>query len=191
MDIEIHFLGVARQASSGTRGTPASRLLGSVVRPLPRVAGAEAFHVCPRYMHSMAGAQNSEDVRDTTYARASRRCVMGLYAMSAIWGAVQIAFPESGVLYLVSALLFASLASGWASFDAKMRGIKIIPVLRMLYFFLWPIGAVVYLLFRSGLRGLLTAVVHGIGLITTLAVASYATLYGLHFAGMLDARYYQ
>ncbi len=139
----------------------------------------------------MAEVQNTDEYRNATYGKVSRRCVFGLYAMSAIWGAIQIAFPENGILYLASALLFATLASGWAIFDAKMRGIKILPVLQMLYFFLWPIGAVIYLLYRSGMRGLLTAVVHGIGLTTTLAVAFYATFYGLHFAGMLDARYYQ
>jgi len=138
----------------------------------------------------MPEVENTGEDRKATYAKMSRQCVIGLYAMSAIWGALQIAFPENGVLYLVSALLFASLASGWAIFDGKMRGIRILPVLQMLHFFFWPIGAVIYLLYRSGMRGLLTAVVHGICLTTTLAVAFYSTFYGLHFAGMLDARYY-
>ena len=116
---------------------------------------------------------------------------MALYGMAAAWGAIQIAFPDSGLLYAASALLFATFASSWLWFDAKAREIKILPVLQMLYFFLWPIGAIIYLLYRSGTRGLVTALLHGIGLMTTLAMAFYATFYGLHFAGMLDARYYQ
>ncbi len=129
--------------------------------------------------------------RKPEYAKASRRCAVGLYAMSALWGALQIAFPENGLLYFVSALLFALLATGWAIWDAKSRSIRVMPILQMLYFFLWPIGAVTYLIYRSGMRGLLTAVLHGIGLFATLTLTFYATFYGLHFAGMLDPRYYQ
>ena len=139
----------------------------------------------------MAELEKTGEDQNATYAKVSRRCVIGLYVVSAVWGALQIAFPENGILYLVSALLGASLATGWSIFDAKMQGIRILPVLQMLYFFIWPMGAVIYLLYRSGMRGLLTAVVHGIGLTTTLAAAFYATLYGLHFTAMLDARYYQ
>jgi hypothetical protein len=60
----------------------------------------------------------------------------------------------------------------------------------MLYFFLWPIGALTYLIYRSGIRGLFTATIHGIGLVAALALTFYVTFYGLHFAGMLDPRYY-
>jgi hypothetical protein len=111
--------------------------------------------------------------------------------MSALSGALQILFPDNELLNLVSALLFALFASSWAALDAKMRGIRILRVFQVLYFFLWPIGAVIYLLYRSGMRGLVTAVIHGFGLTLTLAATAYATLYGLHFAGLLDASYYR
>jgi hypothetical protein len=90
--------------------------------------------------------------------------------MSAAWGALQIAFPNNGSLYLLSALLFASLATGWAIWDAKSHGIGILPILQMLYFFVWPVSELTYLIYRSGIRGVLTATIHGIGLVATLAV---------------------
>lgn len=139
----------------------------------------------------MAGVRDTFEDLNATYIRMSRGCVIGLYAMSAIWGALQIAFPGNGILYLSSALLFATFASGWAMLDARVRGIRIPHVLQMFYFFVWPIGAVIYLLYRSGMRGLFTAMVHGIGLTTTLALAFYSTLFGLHHAGMLDPVFYQ
>ena len=44
--------------------------------------------------------------------------------------------------------------------------------------------------YMSGWRGMLTAGLHGIGMMFLMAVTFYATLYCLHFAGLLDARYY-
>jgi hypothetical protein len=111
--------------------------------------------------------------------------------MMMVAGAVQILFPENGAVYLTCALLCALLATGWADCDTRARGITILPVLYMLYFIFWPGGAVVYLLYRSGLRGLMTAVIHGLGLAATFVASFYATFYGLHFAGLLDSRYYR
>ncbi len=70
------------------------------------------------------------------------------------------------------------------------RGINFLPILQILYFLLWPIGATVYLIYRSGWRGLLSAGLHGFGMRFLMTVTFYATFFGLHFAGLLDARYY-
>jgi len=126
----------------------------------------------------------------TTFARWSRYCVVGLYAMSALWGGLQIAFPDSTRLYFLSALCFALFATFWARYDSKSRGITFLPILQMVYFLLWPIGAVVYLIYRSGGRGLLTAGMYGIGMVALMAATFYATFFGLHFTGLLDHRYY-
>ena len=45
----------------------------------------------------------------------------------------------------------------------------------MLYFLLWSLGATVYLIYRSGWRGLLTAGLHGIGMTLLMAATFYAT----------------
>ena len=124
------------------------------------------------------------------YSRWSKNCAIGLYIMSAIWGGLQIPFPEHAGLYLFSAICFALLATFWARYDSKARGISFLPILQMLYFLLWPIGATVYLLYRSGGHGLLTAGLHGFGMMFLMALTFYATFFGLHFAGLLDARYY-
>lgn len=125
------------------------------------------------------------------YVKLARKCVFGLYVMSVVWGIIQVVFPDNGVIYILSTLLFAFLASGWLAFDAKIHGIKIVPVLQMLHFFFWPIGAIIYLLFRSKLRGIFVYVVHGFGLCLTFTTSFFGTFYGSHFMGMLDSRYYQ
>ena len=110
--------------------------------------------------------------------------------MSALWGGLQIASPDNGRLFLIAAFAFALLATLWARYDAKSRSLALLPVLQMLYFFAWPVGAVLYLVYRSGSRGLLTACIHGIGMMLLMALTFYATLYGLHFAGLLDSQFY-
>lgn len=110
--------------------------------------------------------------------------------MFALWGVLQLIVRENGALYLAFVLLAAGFATGWAIFDAKKRGVQILPVVQMLYFLVWPLGAVIYLLYRSGMRGLLTALLHAIGLTMTLFVAFHVTFFSLHAAGLLDARYY-
>ena len=125
------------------------------------------------------------------YYRWSIYCAIALYLSSALWGVFQIIFPDNGALYLLFTLLFALSATSWARYDSMARGKPILPVLQMLYFFLWPIGAPLYLTFRSGWRGILTAAMHGIAMLVLMGSTFYATFYGLHFAGLLDARYYQ
>ena len=122
------------------------------------------------------------------FARWSKNCAIGLYVMSAISGGLEIPFPEHAGLYLISALCFALLATSWARYDSKARGISFLPILQMLYFLLWPLGATVYLIYRSGWRGLLNAGLHGIGMMFLMILTFYATFFGLHFAGLLDAR---
>ena len=124
------------------------------------------------------------------YSLWSRRCVYILYVVSALWGIVQIAFPDNASLYLLFSLLFALSATLWARNDSLAHSNPILPVLQMLYFLFWPIGAIVYLIVRSGWRGLGVGILHGVGLFTTLALSSYSTLFGLHFAGLLDQRFY-
>ncbi len=124
------------------------------------------------------------------YSLWSRNCGFTLYGLAAIWGAIQIAFPDSAGLYLLFTLMFALTATFWARFDALGRSKPIAPILQMLYFLVWPIGAMVYLISRSGWRGLGIAMRHGVGLLVTLAISFYLTFFGLHFAGLLDQRFY-
>jgi hypothetical protein len=125
------------------------------------------------------------------YSRWSRYCVGSLFALSALWGGLQIAFPDSTGLYLLFAFMFALSATFWARYDSLSRGKPILPILQMLYFLLWPVGATIYLVTRSGWRGFATAFLYGGGMLILMGITFYATFYGLHFTGLLDARYYQ
>lgn len=124
------------------------------------------------------------------FARWSRYCVAGLYFTCTLWGILQVAFPDQGGIYLGLTLCVAVLATSWARYDAKSRGILFLPVLQMLYFCVWPAGAVAYLTYRSGVRGLLVAGIHGMALFFLMVVAAIATFMVLHSAGLLDTRYY-
>ncbi len=130
------------------------------------------------------------DPRLAMYRLWSRRCAVGLYVVAALWGTLQLVCANTPGVYLLTALTFALLATFWAVFDSKSRGKAILPVLQMLYFFMWPIGATVYLVARNGWRGLLIAMLHGVGLTLLMCFTFYVTFYSLHYAGVLDPRYY-
>lgn len=125
------------------------------------------------------------------YSLWSRYCVYTLYGLSALWGGIQIALPDSAGLYFLFAILFALAATFWVRFDSLVRSKPIVPILQTLYFLVWPIGAMVYLISRSGWRGLGIGMMHGVGLFVTLAISFYLTFYCLHFTGLLDQRFYQ
>jgi len=130
------------------------------------------------------------DPRLAAYRLWARRSGVGLYALAALWGSIQLVFANNGRAYFLTGLMFATLATSWAVFDSKSRGTTILPILQMLYFVMWPIGATVYLVTRSGWRGLLIAGLHGIGLTLAVGVTFYVTFYSLHFVGLLGPQYY-
>jgi hypothetical protein len=125
------------------------------------------------------------------YARWSRNCLLTLYGLFAMWGGIQVAFPDSDAMYALFALMAALAATFWARLDALARSRPIAPILQMLYFLLWPVGALVYLIARSGWRGLGQGLMHAVGLLVTIVVACNLTIQALHVAGLLDPRFYQ
>lgn len=124
------------------------------------------------------------------YSYWSRNCLISLYCLAVLWGALQIVFPDNGGISLLFTLMFASCATLWARFDALARSKPILPVLQMLYFFFWPLGSMIYLMARSGLRGLGIWLLHAVGFCATLVVVFNLTLFVLHFGGLLDPRFY-
>lgn len=106
------------------------------------------------------------------------------------WGVLQIVFPDNAGIYLLFTVMIGVFATLWARFDSFARSKPILPVLQMLFFFLWPIGAMIYLMARSGWRGLGIWLLHGAGLCATLVVAFNLTLFILHLAGLLGPRFY-
>jgi hypothetical protein len=140
--------------------------------------------------NGLARETTVSDPQLAMYRLWSRRCAVGLYVVAALWGTLQLLCVNTPGVYLLTGLTFALLATSWAVFDAKSRGKAILPVLQMLYFFMWPIGATVYLVARNGWRGLLIAILHGMGLTLMVCFTFYVTFYSLHYAGALDPRYY-
>ncbi len=126
---------------------------------------------------------------------ASRRSrfkyATGVYALAACWGGLQIAFPHFRALRMVMAISIASLVTLWAVFDARSKNRSIAHGLYVVYFLLWPIVVPLHLLAFSGWRGLLIALMHAVLLAFTVNGSKYATLYSLHFAGLLDDVFYQ
>ena len=138
----------------------------------------------------MTSEAAGNDGRREAYRLWSRRCGFSLYVLAALWGIVQIVFVNDGRVYLLVGLICALLATSWAVFDLKSREKAILPILQMLYFLMWPIGATIYLVSRNGWRGVLIAALHAVGLTLTVGLTFYATLYSLHYAGLLDPQFY-
>jgi hypothetical protein len=113
-----------------------------------------------------------------------------MYVLAVLWGTLQVVFPDNGGVYLLFTLMFATCATLWARLDALARYKPILPVVQMLYFFLWPLASMIYLMARSGLRGFGIWLLHAFGIGTTLVVVFNFTLYALHFAGLLNPRFY-
>jgi hypothetical protein len=136
-------------------------------------------------------AEMANDTTSLRYVVWSRNYAITLYGLSVVWGAIQIVFPDSTSQFMMFSFLFALVSTLWARYDSLARDRPILPVLQMLFFLVWPIGALIYLVSRSGWRGVVVGVIHGFGLLFALAVSFYGTLFGLHFTGLLDQRYYQ
>ena len=113
-----------------------------------------------------------------------------MYVLAVLWGTLQVVFPDNGGVYLLFTLMFATCATLWARLDALARSKPILPVVQMLYFFLWPLASMIYLMARSGLRGFGIWLLHAFGLGVTLVVVFNLTLFALHFGGLLDPRFY-
>lgn len=116
---------------------------------------------------------------------------IGLYVFTGLWGAAQVYMHQTGRSEVAFGLVLATFATLWARYDAIARGKPLLAVTQMLYFLCWPVGAAIYLISRSGRRGLWQAAKHGLGLGAVYLLALYGTLYTLHFAGLLGPHYYE
>ncbi len=130
----------------------------------------------------MTNEETGDDPRLATFRLWSRYCAVGLYVLAALWGSLQLVFPNNTGVYLLTAIMLALLATHWAVYDSKSRGRTILPVLQMLYFLMWPIGATIYLFTRYGWRGIVIAALHAIGLTLCVGVTFYGTFYLLQYA---------
>jgi len=133
-----------------------------------------------RVFNIMAAHSDTVGAPGNHYSKWARYCGLGLYVNFAVVGCLDNFNLENGVLGLVELLLTPALACGWAVTDAKARGLTFLHIARLLFFLVWPVGAVIYLCYRSGWRGLLTAVLHAVGLTVVCGAAFFTTWYVLH-----------
>ena len=138
----------------------------------------------------MTAVERATVADPSPYARWATWSGIALYFLCLFWGAAQVAFPGNIRLYWLFAFGCATSSICWIRYDALARGKPILPVLQLIGFFLWPLAAVIYLISRSGWRGLLLAIAHGFGMYLLTCLAFYVTFYGLHFAGLLHDHYY-
>lgn len=139
----------------------------------------------------MSEIASSATERASQYRRWSRMCGVGVYVVVALFGAGAIWFHGNGTVYYATAIVVAALATQWAAFDAKSRGRPLLHIVQMLFFFLWPVAATIYLIFHHGWRGILLALLHGLGLVISCNVVFFAVFYSCHYFGLLGPQFYR
>ena len=104
-----------------------------------------------------------------------RYCLLALYVLAAFWGVAQIVSPTNGLIYFVTTILFASVATLWAIEDSRIRGVHIVRILQVLFFFTWPIASLIYLLATRQWRGLGWWLLNAMGLFAVMCGTFYPT----------------
>jgi hypothetical protein len=120
----------------------------------------------------------------------AKMCVVGLYVLAIVAGVLQIYFWREPRVPVVLSIIFATLATSWVSNDMRAREKTFLRVLQILFFFVWPLGAVVYLTTKTGVSGFLIAIANGIALYLLYAFSYNLTIYVLHSCGILDQAFY-
>ena len=115
-----------------------------------------------------------------------RYAVLALYGLSAFWGIAQLVAPNSSLLYLASAIAFATSATLWFTIDRRILAKPRLPILQLLFFFTWPIAALIHLLTSRGLRGIGHWLIHAVGLFATMCLTYFPALFLLYWMGILD-----
>ena len=115
-----------------------------------------------------------------------RYAVLALYGLSAFWGVAQLAAAENPLLQILSAFAFAALATTWFGIDRRVLGRPPLPILRLLFFFTWPVASLIHLLATRGLRGCGYWLVHAIGLFLTMCFTFFPSMLLLYWAGVLE-----
>ncbi len=106
----------------------------------------------------------------TAIRRQLRRdFVIAMYLLTVLQGISQTFGSQSGLQWLLSSVLYASTATHWALIDSRLRGYPMLRISQELFFFSWPIAALVYLISTRKWRGL------GLWMLTVFSL--YATLY--------------
>ena len=94
-----------------------------------------------------SATESADDAITVRIPRLIRRCcVILLYVLAAFWGVAQIVSSANGLIYILSALLFATAATYAAIEDSRLLRIQFVRILQVLFFFTWPIASLICLM---------------------------------------------
>ncbi|TWU05430.1 hypothetical protein [Allorhodopirellula heiligendammensis] len=134
----------------------------------------------------MTAAMSLTESIDTSRVIHRRYAVLLLYGLSAFWGVGQVVSPNNPLLYIASAIAFATSATLWFSIDRRILAKPRLPVLQLLFFFTWPAASLIHLLASRGLRGFGYWLLHSVGMFMTMCVTFFPAMLLLHWFGILD-----
>ncbi len=132
-----------------------------------------------------AVTQTIESVDATRFAHR-RYAVFALYGLSAFWGVAQLVVPDNSLLYIASAIAFATSATLWFTLDRRILSKTRLPILQLLFFFTWPVASLVHMLSSRGIRGVGYWMLHAVGLFATMCLTFFPAMFLLYWLGVLE-----
>ncbi len=115
-----------------------------------------------------------------------RYAVLALYGQSAFWGIAQLFAVNNALLYMANMVAFATSATLWFEIDCRMLAKSRLPILRLLFFFAWPIASLIYLMASRGVREVGYWLLHVVGLFATMCLTFFLAMFLLYWLGMLN-----
>ncbi len=109
--------------------------------------------------------------------RLRRMAAVLLYVLAVAFGVGQALQWDSRVVSLLLPFAVASAVTLWCVVDSHIRARPILTSLQFLVFITWPVAVPIYLIWSRRLRGIVLAVVHGVGLTFVLAAPVGLTTY--------------
>jgi hypothetical protein len=106
---------------------------------------------------------------------ARSHCIWALYVLSALWGVAQITSRENALIYCLTSVMFGCAATLWAVTDSRIRGRPLLPIVRILFFFTWPLATLLYLVATRGWRGIGWWALNAFSLLATLCISLVLT----------------
>lgn len=112
----------------------------------------------------------TELVTDLNEWPKSKRAIIYLYAAVAVFGIAEVFAAEYGFVNVFLSLVIALLATNWLAIDCRRREIRLVPIVRLLYFISWPVASLIYLVSTRGVTGFGWWALNFVGLIGTLMI---------------------
>jgi len=100
-----------------------------------------------------------------------RFAAVTVYVLGIGWGVYSAVGREDSPTQWIISLGLAVACAVWCSTDAAARGQMLVWPARLGILFFWPVGIPLYLLWPRGPRGLVTAVLAGVGWVAVMFAA--------------------